>query len=317
MRRAADALVRGFPLWALLAAGAALASPGPLAAQGAAVPWLLGLVMLGMGATLGPGDFRAVTRRPRAVAIGTALQFGLMPALAWALGRALDLPVELATGMLLVGAAPGGTASNVICFLARGDVALSISLTLVSTLLSVLLTPTLVWLYAGAAVPVPVGGMLLSVAQVVIVPVALGVGLRTLAGPRLRPVEPLFPLLSVLAIAWIIAIVVALNADRIASVGVLIVAAVALHNALGLAGGYGLARLLGLDAVRARTVAIEVGMQNSGLAVTLGVQHFSSATALPGAVFSVWHNLSGSLLAAWWGRGTGPGARSSRAPAPP
>jgi BASS family bile acid:Na+ symporter len=255
-----------------------------------------------MGMTLTPANFAQVLRRPGDVALGAGLQFLLMPLLAHLVARALDLPPAIAAGLILVGSCPGGTASNVVCYLARGDVALSITLTTASTLLAVVATPALTWLYAGRYVPVPVADMLVSVLKVVIVPVLLGVAVNAWLGRHLHRAKTVFPLVSVLAICLIIAIIVALNRTQLEHLAVPVAAAVVLHNALGLAGGYLAARALGLDARRRRTLAIEVGMQNSGLGVALAVQYFSAAAALPGALFSIWHNLSGSLLAAYWSR---------------
>ncbi|OFW12140.1 MAG: bile acid:sodium symporter [Acidobacteria bacterium RIFCSPLOWO2_02_FULL_59_13] len=299
---ASNLLVGLFPLWAVAATTVALAWPDRLTPLGPAIVPLLGVVMFGMGLTLTARDFLAVARRPLLIAGGTALQFGIMPLAAWIVGHSLSLPPELLVGLILVGACPGGTASNVICFLARGDVALSVTLTTVSTLLAVLLTPALTWLYVGELVPVPVLSMLLSILQVVILPVVAGVVVNHLFGARFAYLRGSFPLISVAAIVVIIAIVVALNAGQAAVLAWPVVMAVALHNSLGLAAGYSLPWLFGFDARICRTLAIEVGMQNSGLGVALATQFFSAAAALPGAVFSVWHNLSGSLLAAYWGR---------------
>ena len=300
--RAVALLTRLFPLWALLGSAAALAWPAPLAALRPWIPWLLGLVMFGMGLTLTAADFARALRRPAVLALGVALQFAAMPLIAWLLARALHLDAALLAGLVLVGAAPGGTASNVICYLARGDVALSIALTTASTLLAVVATPLLTLLYAGQAVPVPAGAMLLTIAKIVLLPVALGVAVNQWLGARLRPLQAVFPLLSVAAIVLIIAIVVALNAGRLAELTALLALAVMAHNGLGLATGYGVARALRLDAATARTLAIEVGMQNSGLAVALALKHFNALAALPGALFSIWHNLSGAALASWWAR---------------
>jgi len=299
-------LTTAFPFLALLAGLLGLLVPETLSDWRAAVMPLLGVVMFGMGATLRAVDFLAIAQRPWLIGLGLCLQFGLMPLIGWALAHALALPPELLVGMVLVGAAPGGTASNVICYLARGDVALSISLTAASTLLAVVLTPWLTWLYADAWVSVPVFEMLRSIALVVLIPVLAGVAVNRFAGRWFATVQAWMPKLSVLAILVIIAIVVALNGARLASVGAVLVTAVILHNLLGLALGYWGARWLGQDAVRARTLAIEVGMQNSGLAVALALKSFPVAAALPGAVFSVWHNLSGSMLAAWWSRQSHP-----------
>lgn len=299
-----------FPVWALLMAALAMWHPDWLTpAQPAIVP-LLGLVMFAMGMSLSAASFAAVLTRPRLVALGVGLQFALMPLLAWLLGRVLDLPLELAAGLILVGACPGGTASNVICYLGRGDLALSITLTAVSTLLAVFLTPLLVWLYIGQRIEVQVVEMLISVAKIILLPVTAGMLINHWLGHRLRAVRWSFPPVSVISIVLIIAIIVAINAPQMGRLAGAVAVAVLLHNGLGLLGGYLLPRLLGWDLRTCRTLAIEVGMQNSGLGVALAVQYFSAAAALPGALFSIWHNLSGAVLAGFWARRPpGAGAR--------
>ncbi len=298
-------LTRLFPLWALLLSAIAWYLPGPFSQGKGLILPLLMVIMFGMGMTLTAADFRRVIQRPKLIALGTALQYSVMPLLAYLLARLLGLSPELTVGMVLVGASSGGTASNVITYLARGDVALSITLTMVSTLLAALLLPGLTWLYIGRMVPVPLEQMLFSVLQLVIAPVLLGVTLNTLLGHKLKAIDRLFPLLSMSAIVVIIAIIVALNHDNLAQMGPLLLLAVVLHNLGGMGIGYLLPRLLGHDLVTCRTLAIEVGMQNSGLSVALAVKYFGVAAALPGAIFSIWHNLSGSLLAAWWARRIG------------
>ena len=293
-------LTQLFPLWALLFSLLAWWQPQWLVAGKPAIVPLLMLIMFGMGLTLRWDDFRQVFKRPGVIALGVALQYSLMPLLAWTIGRALQLPQELLIGLVVVGACPGGTASNVIAYLARANVALSVSITLVSTLIAVIATPLLTWCYLGERIPVPVEGMLVSLLQIVVIPVVAGSALNTFFPRQLATARELFPLLSVIAIVVVIGIIVALNQSRMAEAGIAVFVAVALHNALGLAGGYGIARLLRQDKVTARTLAIEVGMQNSGLGVALAVKHFTPLAALPGALFSVWHNLSGSLLAAIW-----------------
>ena len=294
-----------FPLWALLFSLLAFWQPEPFAAAKPLIVPLLGLVMFGMGMTLTWQSFGAVLRRPGRVGLGLGLQYLVMPFAAWVVALALGLPPVLMAGLVLVGASPGGTASNVVCYLARGDLALSITLTTISTLLAIIATPLLTWLYVGERVPVPVAAMLFSIVKILLLPVALGVLINSLFGRRwsyLARLQHLFPLLSVVAIVAIIAIVVGLNQANLATMGWLVVLAVVLHNGIGLAAGYGFGWLVTRDERTARTLAIEVGMQNSGLAVALAVQYFSAVAALPGALFSVWHNLSGSLLAAWWSR---------------
>lgn len=295
-------LTRLFPLWAILCSLLAWWQPQLFTDLKPAILPLLALVMFGMGLTLTFNDFARVLQMPRLIGIGTLLQFGVMPFAAWLIALLLGLDPLLATGMVLVGASPGGTASNVICYLAKGNVALSITLTAVSTLLAVILTPWLSWLYINASIDVPVLNMLTTIVQLIIAPVLLGILLNRFLHRQLQPLQHAFPLISVIAIVLIIAIIVALNADRLAELSLLLVAAVALHNLLGLAGGYFIPRALGYGSSECRTIAIEVGMQNSGLAVALAMKYFAPLAALPGAVFSIWHNLSGSLLAALWRR---------------
>ncbi len=293
-----------FPLWAILFSVAAYRWPACFAVSRPAIVPLLGLIMLGMGLTLTLQDFGRVFRRMKPVAGGVIFQFCIMPLFAWLTARLLHLNGPLTAGLVLVGACPGGTASNVICYLAGGDVALSITMTACSTLLAVALTPFLTWLYVGQAVPVPVLKMLVSIFKIVLLPVGAGVVLNTFFRAYFRKIRQLFPLVSVAAIVFIIAIVVALNRQNIAVTGWSVALAVAVHNLAGLTAGYGAARLLGWEERICRTIAIEVGMQNSGLGVALAMKYFSTAAALPGALFSIWHNLSGSMLAAYWSRGS-------------
>ena len=295
-------MTRLFPVWAI--AGALLAWHQPLFFSGwkpAIVP-LLAVIMFGMGLSLRISDFAKVIAKPTVIAFGSILQYTLMPLLAWTLALALQLETELMIGMILVGCSPGGTASNVICYLARGDVALSITLTAVSTLLSIIMTPLLCLLYLDTNIDVPAGKMFLSILQIVIAPVLLGLLINNFYHQRLQPLQPIFPLVSVFSIVAIIAIVVALNNERIADIGLILVLGVIAHNLLGLVGTYALSRRIGYDQRTSRTLAIEIAMQNSGLAVALALKFYTPLAALPGAVFSVWHNLSGAVLASWWSR---------------
>ncbi len=298
-------ITRGFPLWAVLFSLGAYFWPAQLAPlRFLIVPFLM-IIMLCMGVTLTAADFLRAVRRCGVVGLGVGLQYFLMPLTAWLISRLLGLPPELTVGMVLVGSVSGGTASNVICYLARGDVALSITMTFLSTLLAVLATPVLTWLYVGQMVPVPVPEMLLSVAKIVVLPIVAGLLLNRLFHRQMTRLQPLFPFLAMVAIVFIIGVIVALNQGKIAVMGPAVALAVVLHNATGLAAGYGLTRRLTGSETLARTVAIEVGMQNSGLAVALAIQYFSPLAALPGALFSIWHNLSGSLLAGFWSRNEG------------
>ncbi len=263
---------------------------------------LLTLIMFAMGMTLRLENFKQVLIRPQVIMLGTGLQFLLMPLFAYILTHVFSISGDLAIGLILVGCCPGGTASNVVCYLAKGNLALSISLTMVSTLLSVVATPFLTWLYIGQAIDVPITDMMLSILQIVIVPVMSGLFINTWLGSRLGKLNPLFPAVSVIAIVLIIGIVVALNSSNLITISVLLIVAVLLHNLFGIGSAYGLCKLLQLDESTCRTIAIEVGMQNSGLGVALATQFYSATAALPGAVFSLWHNLSGSVLAGAWGK---------------
>ena len=293
---------RWFPLIVIVAGAIALVVPGAFRGWSAAVPWLLALIMLGMGLTLRPVDFAYVARRPIAFVIGVVAQFVIMPGLGWLLATALPLSPELAVGVILVACAPGGTASNVMVFLAKGDTALSVAMTSVSTLLAPLVTPMLVLLLAGRFLPVQPGALFLSIVQIVLVPVVLGFLLRRFAERQVEKVVPALPLVSVVGITAVVMAVVAGSASALLASGLVIAVAVVLHNVLGLGLGYLAARLVGLDETARRAISIEVGMQNSGLAASLATTHFNPVAALPAAVFSVWHNVSGSILAGYWAR---------------
>jgi len=294
----------GFLLWVLLGAAWGYAFPHAAAGGGNWIAEALAVVMLGMGLTLAPEDVRGLRHAGRPALIGVGLQYLVMPLSAALVAWALGLPEELAVGLVLVGAAPGGTASNVVTFLARGDVALSVAMTTLSTALSPLLTPLWAGLLASAWVPVDPVPLMVTVAKVVLIPVVAGVVLRRLWTPAPWVLAGALPLVSMGAIAWIVGVIVALNHDRL-SVGppmLAVLAAVVALNGLGLSLGYAAARGAGLPVRVRRTVAIEVGMQNSGLAVALAVAHFGPLAAVPGALFSIWHNVTGPLLASLWRR---------------
>ncbi|WP_438969598.1 bile acid:sodium symporter family protein [Methylophaga sp.] len=261
---------------------------------------LLALIMFAMGLTLKLDDFKNVLVQPLVVFLGVSLQFGLMPLLAWMIATVLQLEPMLTVGLILVGACSGGTASNVMTYLAGGNVALSITMTAVSTMLAVFMTPWLSWLYIETAIDVPIWSMFISIFMLVVVPVTAGVLFNHFLHRHIKPVQNFCPLIAVLAIIFIIAIVVALNHERMAQLSWTLLIAVMLHNLSGLFLSYLLAKRAGYSTVIARTLAIEVGMQNSGLAVALALNFFSPLAALPGALFSVWHNISGSVLAAFW-----------------
>jgi len=255
-----------------------------------------------MGLTLTKDDFLRISKDPKPVFIGVLLQFLMMPMFALTLASMLQLSNQLTVGMVLVGSCAGGTASNVICYLAKGDVALSISMTMTSTLIGVVATPLLCAFYLSETISVDSWGLLLSILQMVFLPVIAGVAVNHYSPASVIPIAAILPSLSIVIILLIIAIVVALNAERLLDVGFITLIAVILHNLAGLSGGFYLSRLLGLDLRQSQTIAIEVGMQNSALGVALALQFFSATAALPGALFSVWHNISGSILASIWSR---------------
>ncbi|GGM79276.1 Na+-dependent transporter [Longimycelium tulufanense] len=303
---------RWFAVLVLLGGAAGLLVPAQAGALSGQVPLLLGVIMFGMGLTLRPADFLLVLRRPLVVLLGLFAQYLVMPLAAWGIGTLLGLPPLLLVGLILVGSAPGGTASNVIVYLARGDVALSVTLTSVSTLLAPLLTPLLVLWLGGSTLPVDALALLRSILSVVLVPIVAGVLIRTLAGTLVDRVLPYLPLVSVTGIVLVVAAVVAVNADVVMTSGLLLVTAVILHNTVGLLLGYLAGLTAGLDETARRAISIEVGMQNSGLAASLATVHFAPLAALPGALFSVWHNISGSALATFWARKNQPPANRCR-----
>lgn len=312
LRYAQDA----FLLWVMVGAAWGYLWPDAAAPGKAWIPEALALVMLGMGLTLTPADVLGLRRAGRPLLVGVGLQYLVMPLCAAGAAALLGLPRELAVGLILVGSAPGGTASNVVTFLARGDVALSVAMTTASTLLSPLITPLWVGLLASAWIRVDPLPLMLTVAKVVVLPVAAGVLVRRFWTPSPRLLQGALPLVSMAAIAWIVGVIVALNHDRLGAAP-RVLTAVAGLNALGLALGYGGARFAGLPERTRRTVAIEVGMQNSGLAVALAVAHFGPLTAVPGALFSIWHNVTGPLLATFWrNRDAGAAPQTSVNPGP-
>ena len=260
---------------------------------------MLGVIMFGMGLTLSPHDLKIVLSRPKDILLGCLAQFTVMPLLAWFLTWAFSLPKELALGVILVGCCPGGTASNVITYLAKGDLALSVGMTATSTLLAPILTPLLVWLMAGTMVDVDTWGMLQSIVYVVIAPIVAGLLCQRFLSKMTKRVVPYLPAVSSIAIALVVGIVVSHTADKLWAGGMLVVLVVMAHNLLGLAIGFLLGTLFRLSKPKCVAVSIEVGMQNSGLASSLAVLHFAAfpLATIPGAIFSVWHNISGALVA--------------------
>lgn len=263
------------------------------------INYLLGVVMFGMGLTLNLQDFKIVFSRPKDVIIGCLAQFTIMPLLAWGLTRTFQLDEALALGVVLVGCCPGGTASNVITYLAKGDLALSVGMTGVSTLLAPFMTPLLTWALAGKSVNVNVVGMLLSILWVVILPIVIGLIAKWIWPKFTEKATDYLPAISSIAISLIVAIIIGANAGKLLAGGLVIVLVVVLHNLCGLSCGYLIGRLLKLSEPKKRAISIEVGMQNSGLASSLATIHFAAypLATIPGALFSVWHNISGAMVA--------------------
>ena len=287
-------------LLVLAAAALAVAFPGVLQQiSPTSINYMLGVVMFGMGLTLNLRDFRIVFSRPKDVVTGCLAQFTVMPLLAWLLARLFRLDEALTLGVVLVGCCPGGTASNVITYLAKGDLALSVGMTGVSTLLAPLLTPLLTWTLAGKSIDVDVASMFLSILWVVILPIVVGLLVKWMWPRFTERATDYLPAFSSVAIAFIVAVVIAANAGKLLAGGLVIVLVVMLHNICGLSLGYLIGRMFGLSDAKKIAISIEVGMQNSGLACSLATIHFAAypLATIPGAIFSVWHNLSGTAVA--------------------
>ena len=263
------------------------------------VNYLLMVVMFGMGLTIKPDDFVIVFKQPKNVIIGCLSQFTMMPLLAFVLGKLFKIDDALLVGLVLVGTCPGGTSSNVMSFLAQGDVALSVGMTSVSTILAPILTPAITYLLLRTTVDIDAFSMFFSIIQVVIVPIGLGFIVNKLFYEFTSNVKKVLPLISVTAIVMIVAAVVSANSAKILTTGLVVFAVVILHNCGGYALGYTIAKMLGLNLSQRKTIAIEVGMQNSGLASSLATTAFPNLAmaTVPGAIFSVWHNISGAIIA--------------------
>lgn len=300
-----ERLANAFPVWVLVACGLALVEPRLFTwFRGEAIVVGLAVIMLGMGITLSIDDFARVATRPATVAAGFLAQFVIMPTAGWLVATLLGLETPFAVGLILVACCPGGTASNVVTYIARADVALSVLMTTCTTLGAVVLTPLLTKLLAGRLVEVDAWGLFLSTLQVVVLPVAAGVAINRFLPRVVRTVMPVAPLVSVITIAMVCASIIGQNAAAVRSSGPQLLLAVVLLHAIGFGVGYLFARLLGYERIVARTISIEVGMQNSGLGVVLAQKHFPAEplTAVPCAISSVVHSVIGSLLAGWWRR---------------
>lgn len=289
-----------FAVLVIIAALIAYIFPSTFVVFGGYVTILLGVVMFGMGLTLKPIDFKLVFTNPIPVLIGILCQYTIMPFLAFGLAYLLQLPAELAAGLVLLGSVPGGTASNVMVYLARGNVALSVAMTSLSTIMAPVMTPLLLYFLAGTWLPVDPIAMFMSIIQVIIIPIILGFLAQRFFPVAVEKSVSVIPLISVVAILIIVSAVTAANAANVVSAGLLVFLAVFLHNGFGLFLGYLVALAMKLDENDRRAISIEVGMQNSGLGVTLATAHFTPLAALPSVWGAIWHNISGPILATYW-----------------
>ena len=291
-----------FLVWMLIAAVIGFIFPMQLSTLSNWVPYLLGIVMLGMGLTIDPKDFKIIFQAPRSVIIGVVLQYTIMPLSAFLIVKLFHLPPEIAIGVILVGCCPGGTSSNVMSYLANANVALSVAITSVSTLLAPFLTPALIYLFAHEWLQVSFISMFWSVVQVILIPIIIGFVLQKVFKKFADTTATALPIVSVVAISLILASVVGSSKAQILATGLLIFAVVILPNLIGYVLGYTFAKILKLDRPDKKAVSIEVGMQNSGLAVSLATVHFNPLSAVPGAVFSLIHNITGPILAKYWNK---------------
>lgn len=264
------------------------------------VSLLLGIIMFGMGMTLKKEDFKEVFTRPKDVLVGIIAHYIIMPAVAYALCVFLKLPKDIAIGVILVGCCPSGTASNVMCFIAKGDLALSVCISSISTILAPIFTPALILLLAGKWVDIPAAALFVDISKIVILPIVLGVVFNKVAGKTASRVVNVLPIVSVIAIVLIVGGVVGANSKKLITTAAIAIGAVVLHNLFGFLFGYLVAKAMKMDYAKRKAVSFEVGMQNSALGVSLAMNFFSPVSAIPAAIFSVWHNISGPTLASYW-----------------
>lgn len=297
-----------FPVWIIIGAVLALIHP-PLFSWGlttqlggaSLIVWGLAVIMLAMGMTLEDEDFRSLVHLPKAAGLGLIAQFAIMPSLGWLIGKVFQLPTPFAVGLVLVGCCPGGTASNVIAFLAKANLALSVLMTTCSTLVAIALTPLLTSGLAGEYIPVDAWGLFFTTLRVVLIPILLGVVLKRVLPKLVDKILPVAPLMAVLAIVLICSAIFGVNRASILDAKWQLLGSVFTFHGLGFLLGYGVPRALGMNTMVNRTIAIEVGMQNSGLAVVLAGKHFANPlTAVPGAISAVTHSILGSILAYIW-----------------
>ncbi len=308
LEKTAQFICRHMTLWVVLCSAVAFFYPAPFKPIGKYISYLLGVIMLGMGLTMSLEDFRLVLTRPKDVFYGVFFRYLIMPLVGFAVAKMLGLPPALAAGMVLLGACPSGTGSNVLTFIAKGDTALSVTVSSVNTILAPVLTPYIFLLLAGAMIPIDAGALLLDIVWIVLVPVTAGVSLHMIAPRLVEKLTKVVPAVSVIFIIAIMSSVVALNAAKMATMALVLAVAVILHNSAGLLLGYYAGKMVGMSEKKSRAITFEIGMENSGLTVALALAHLDPMAALPGAVMTVWEYLSGSMLASYWGNKADPEA---------
>ncbi|WP_373665514.1 Pantothenate precursors transporter PanS [Sporomusa silvacetica DSM 10669] len=301
LEKLAQFICRNMTLWVVGFSAVAFFYPEPFKPIGKNISYLLGVIMLGMGLTMSLEDFRLVLTRPKDVFYGVFFRYLIMPLVGFGVAHMLGLPPALAAGMVLLGAAPSGTGSNVMTYIAKGDTALSITVSSINTILAPVLTTYIFAYLAGAMIPIDVNALLMDIVKIVLVPVAAGVALHMLAPILVEKLTKVVPAVSVTCIIAIIAAVVALNAAKLATVALVLCVAVAIHNIAGLLLGYYSGRVVGMSKKKSRAITFEIGMENSGLAVALALAHLDPMAALPAAVMTVWEYITGSVLASYWG----------------
>ncbi|MBP2663842.1 MAG: Bile acid:sodium symporter [Firmicutes bacterium] len=302
LEKLAQFICRNMTLWVVVFSAIAFFYPAPFKPVGKYISYLLGIIMLGMGLTMSLEDFRLVLTRPKDVFYGVFFRYLIMPLVGFGVAKMLGLPPALAAGMVLLGAAPSGTGSNVMTYIAKGDTALSITVSSVNTILAPVLTTYIFAFLAGAMIPIDIAALLIDIVKIVLVPVAAGVVLHMVAPALVEKLIKVVPAVSVIFIIAIIASVVALNATKLATMAMILLVAVMIHNIAGLLLGYYAGRTVGMSKKKSRAITFEIGMENSGLAVALALAHLDPLAALPAAVMTVWEYIAGSLLASYWGR---------------
>jgi BASS family bile acid:Na+ symporter len=293
-------ITKYFSVWIILGVVAAFYNPEPFKPLAKYVPYCIMAVMLSMGLTVSIDDFKLVFSRPKDVFWGIVLRYMIMPFIALMLTKVLNLPPAIAAGLILVGCCPSGVASNVMTFLARGDTALSITVSTINTIIAPFITPFMFAFLVGSIVPVDASAILMDILKIVLIPVFLGAVIRGFASEFVDKIMPVIPIVSVIAIFITTSSGFALSANKLANVALIAFVAVILHNVLGLATGYWAARGVGMPHFKAKALSFEIGMENGGLAMALALAHLAPLAFIPAAIFNLAHNVTGPMLASYW-----------------